>query len=170
MVGVDLRVLGGNEDRRRGTSAFDPADFAVIAAWAISRSIYNPIKRLHDVTTTYLAWSNGTRELVVPTIDTGVAFNFFPADHHALTWAVDLGWGFEGRKLGTFGYASNFSFYYAHHLSTIEGGMVCTDDEDFYETVRMLRSWKSSRSRRAHSASWFSSTADRSRTVPVRCG
>jgi CDP-6-deoxy-D-xylo-4-hexulose-3-dehydrase len=47
---------------------------------------------------------------------------------------------FEGRKLGTFGLASNFSFYYAHHLSTIEGGMVCTNDTDFYETVRMLRS------------------------------
>jgi CDP-6-deoxy-D-xylo-4-hexulose-3-dehydrase len=46
---------------------------------------------------------------------------------------------FEGRKLGTFGLASNFSFYYAHHLSTIEGGMVCTDNADFYETVRMLR-------------------------------
>lgn len=46
---------------------------------------------------------------------------------------------FEGRKLGTFGLASNFSFYYAHHLSTIEGGMVCTDDEELYETVRMLR-------------------------------
>lgn len=47
---------------------------------------------------------------------------------------------FEGRKLGTFGLASNFSFYYAHHLSTIEGGMVCTNDADFYEAVRMLRS------------------------------
>jgi CDP-6-deoxy-D-xylo-4-hexulose-3-dehydrase len=46
---------------------------------------------------------------------------------------------FEDRKLGTFGYASNFSFYYAHHLSTIEGGMVCTDDPDLYEAVRMLR-------------------------------
>src|SRR6266852_1581372 len=45
----------------------------------------------------------------------------------------------EGRKLGTFGLASNFSFYYAHHLSTVEGGMVCTDDEEFYETVRMFR-------------------------------
>src|SRR5579872_375760 len=31
----------------------------------------------------------------------------------------------NGRKLGTFGLISNFSFYYAHHLSTIEGGMVC---------------------------------------------
>ncbi len=47
---------------------------------------------------------------------------------------------FAGRKLGTFGWASNFSFYYAHHLSTIEGGMVCTDDADLYETVRMMRS------------------------------
>lgn len=54
---------------------------------------------IHDLTTTWLSWSNGVRELVVPTIDTGVAFNFYPADHHALTWAVDVGWGFEGRKL-----------------------------------------------------------------------
>jgi CDP-4-dehydro-6-deoxyglucose reductase, E1 len=50
------------------------------------------------------------------------------------------GAAFEGRKLGSFGMASNFSFYYAHHLSTVEGGMVCTNDADFYETVRMLRS------------------------------
>jgi CDP-4-dehydro-6-deoxyglucose reductase, E1 len=47
---------------------------------------------------------------------------------------------FEGRKLGTFGLLSNFSFYYAHHMSTIEGGMVCTDDPDFYELLRMFRS------------------------------
>jgi CDP-6-deoxy-D-xylo-4-hexulose-3-dehydrase len=46
---------------------------------------------------------------------------------------------FANRKLGTFGLASNFSFYYAHHLSTIEGGMVATDDEDLYRAVRMLR-------------------------------
>lgn len=45
-----------------------------------------------------------------------------------------------GRRLGTFGLASNFSFYYAHHLSTIEGGMVCTDDEDLYQILRMMRS------------------------------
>ncbi|MFM9058228.1 MAG: DegT/DnrJ/EryC1/StrS family aminotransferase [Planctomycetaceae bacterium] len=44
-----------------------------------------------------------------------------------------------GRRLGTFGLVSNFSFYYAHHLSTIEGGMVCTNDEDVYQAVRMLR-------------------------------
>jgi CDP-6-deoxy-D-xylo-4-hexulose-3-dehydrase len=46
---------------------------------------------------------------------------------------------FNGRKLGTFGLMSNFSFYYAHHMSTIEGGMICTDDADLYQTLRMLR-------------------------------
>jgi CDP-6-deoxy-D-xylo-4-hexulose-3-dehydrase len=47
---------------------------------------------------------------------------------------------FHGGKLGTFGWVSNFSFYYAHHLSTIEGGIVCTDDEELHDVVRMFRS------------------------------
>lgn len=46
----------------------------------------------------------------------------------------------NGKKLGSFGWVSNFSFYYAHHLSTIEGGMICTNDEKLYQTFRMLRS------------------------------
>lgn len=46
----------------------------------------------------------------------------------------------KGRRLGSLGFASNFSFYYAHHMSTIEGGMVCTNDSDFYELIRMARS------------------------------
>jgi len=46
----------------------------------------------------------------------------------------------DGKKLGTFGLASNFSFYYAHHMSTIEGGMVCTNDQEFYQLIRMFRS------------------------------
>jgi len=45
-----------------------------------------------------------------------------------------------GRRLGSFGWMSNFSFYYAHHMSTIEGGMVCTDDAEVYQQIRMLRS------------------------------
>jgi CDP-4-dehydro-6-deoxyglucose reductase, E1 len=46
----------------------------------------------------------------------------------------------KGMKLGTFGLMSNFSFYYAHHMSTIEGGMVCTEDEKLYQILRMFRS------------------------------
>jgi len=47
---------------------------------------------------------------------------------------------FNNKKLGTFGKISNFSFYYAHHMSTIEGGMVCTNDKKIFQLVRMLRS------------------------------
>ena len=47
---------------------------------------------------------------------------------------------FNKKKLGTFGKISNFSFYYAHHLSTIEGGMICTNDKKIYEIVKILRS------------------------------
>lgn len=46
----------------------------------------------------------------------------------------------NGKRAGSLGLMSNFSFYYAHHMSTIEGGMVCTDDDEVYETLRMLRS------------------------------
>ncbi len=46
----------------------------------------------------------------------------------------------HGTKLGNFGWISNFSFYYAHHMSTIEGGMVCTNDPLVYQQARMLRS------------------------------
>jgi CDP-6-deoxy-D-xylo-4-hexulose-3-dehydrase len=35
---------------------------------------------------------------------------------------------------------ADFSFYYAHHLTTVEGGMISTDNSDLYEALRMLRS------------------------------
>ena len=46
----------------------------------------------------------------------------------------------NSNKLGSLGWISNFSFYYAHHMSTIEGGMICTNDDEVYQQVRMLRS------------------------------
>ena len=46
----------------------------------------------------------------------------------------------NGTKVGSLGWASNFSFYYAHHMTTIEGGMISTNDSELYETIRMMRS------------------------------
>ena len=46
----------------------------------------------------------------------------------------------KNQKLGSIGWISNFSFYYAHHMSTIEGGMICTNDELVYQQALMLRS------------------------------
>jgi len=45
-----------------------------------------------------------------------------------------------GKKAGSYGIISCFSFYYAHHMSTIEGGMVCTNDANVYQYLRMIRS------------------------------
>ena len=47
---------------------------------------------------------------------------------------------FQGCKVGNFGFASNFSFYFAHHMSTIEGGMISTNNLEFYQVCRALRS------------------------------
>ena len=47
---------------------------------------------------------------------------------------------FKKKKLGSFGLISNFSFYYAHHMTTIEGGMVCTNNKKIYELSKILRS------------------------------
>lgn len=50
-----------------------------------------------------------------------------------------LGTVYKGKKLGNFGLASTFSFYVGHHMSTIEGGAVCTDDEELAIMLRIVR-------------------------------
>jgi len=52
---------------------------------------------------------------------------------------------FKNKKLGTYGIMSNFSFYYAHHMSTIEGGMICTNNKKIYQLAKVLRSHGMSR-------------------------
>ena len=46
----------------------------------------------------------------------------------------------NNKKLGKFGLISNFSFYYAHHMTTIEGGMISTNDRRVHELANILRS------------------------------
>jgi len=46
---------------------------------------------------------------------------------------------FRGVKVGNFGHVAAFSFYFSHHISTIEGGMVVTGDERLADLARMLR-------------------------------
>ena len=50
-----------------------------------------------------------------------------------------LGTVYKGKKLGNFGLASTFSFYVGHHMSTIEGGAVCTDNNDLDTMLQMVR-------------------------------
>ena len=51
-----------------------------------------------------------------------------------------MGSKYGDKKLGTFGLMSSFSTYFGHHMSTIEGGFVSTDDEELYEVLKSIRS------------------------------
>jgi CDP-6-deoxy-D-xylo-4-hexulose-3-dehydrase len=50
-----------------------------------------------------------------------------------------MGSRYDGRMVGTFGDLSAFSFYYGHHMSTIEGGMVCTNDAGLHDVLVQTR-------------------------------
>lgn len=50
-----------------------------------------------------------------------------------------LGTIYKGEKLGNFGLASTFSFYVGHHMSTVEGGAICTDSEALVTQLRIVR-------------------------------
>ncbi len=50
-----------------------------------------------------------------------------------------LGSKVSGKLLGNYGLASTFSFFVGHHMSTIEGGMVCTNDEELADMLIMCR-------------------------------
>jgi CDP-6-deoxy-D-xylo-4-hexulose-3-dehydrase len=72
----------------------------------------------------------------------------------------------QGYYLGSFGFASFFSMYFGHHLSTIEGGFINTNDEDFYHLLLMMRShgwdrdlpkWKQQKLRVDHDCTDFDS-------------
>jgi CDP-6-deoxy-D-xylo-4-hexulose-3-dehydrase len=82
---------------------------------------------------THVLGINGlTDELIQLCEDKGILLIEDVCESHGTT--------FKGQKVGSIGFASNFSFYFAHHMSTIEGGMICTNDEHFYQVCRALRS------------------------------
>jgi CDP-6-deoxy-D-xylo-4-hexulose-3-dehydrase len=50
-----------------------------------------------------------------------------------------LGSSFRDKKAGTFGLASSFSFFFSHHITTMEGGMIASQDEEFVAKTKLLR-------------------------------
>jgi len=50
-----------------------------------------------------------------------------------------LGAYYDGKAVGSFGRIGTFSFYFSHHMTTLEGGMCVTDDNDCAEMIRILR-------------------------------
>lgn len=50
-----------------------------------------------------------------------------------------LGAKFDGKDVGTFGFASSYSFFFSHHITTMEGGMICCQDKEISDMFRLLR-------------------------------
>ena len=44
---------------------------------------------------------------------------------------------YKGKKCGTLSLGSTFSFYFGHHMTTVEGGFVCTNDDELYNIMKM---------------------------------
>lgn len=51
-----------------------------------------------------------------------------------------VGSTYKNKKMGTFGLMSTFSFYFGHHISCVEGGIVSTDNKELYDILLMIRS------------------------------
>ncbi len=62
-------------------------------------------------------------------------FNFYLVEDNC----ESLGSKYKNKSLGSIGFASSHSFYFGHHISTIEGGMVSTDDYKFYNIALSIR-------------------------------
>jgi len=65
------------------------------------------------------------------------------AMNHGLVLLEDncesLGGTYEGKNLGTFGLGGTFSTFFSHHISTMEGGLIATDDEEMYQVLKSIR-------------------------------
>jgi CDP-6-deoxy-D-xylo-4-hexulose-3-dehydrase len=67
------------------------------------------------------------------------------ANEHQL-WVIEdncdaFGSAYKGKKTGTYGHLSTISFYPAHHITTGEGGAICTNDPQLAQLVRAFRDW-----------------------------
>jgi CDP-6-deoxy-D-xylo-4-hexulose-3-dehydrase len=67
------------------------------------------------------------------------------ANEHNL-WVIEdncdaFGSAYKGKKTGTYGHLSTISFYPAHHITTGEGGAICTNDSQLASLVRAFRDW-----------------------------
>lgn len=113
--GLDLRIVDVDESWNANPQKLrDINDVSLIVACSV---LGNPA----DLPT----WESAAGVLDIPLLE----------DNCESLGAVAL----DGRRCGTFGLASTFSFFYSHQISAIEGGMILTDEWNFAESCRLLR-------------------------------
>lgn len=99
--------------------------------------VINCLEEDKEIKAVFLTHAQGINALNTKLIDYIEKNNIFLIEDVCESHGVILP---NNLKAGAFGKLSCFSFYYAHHMSTIEGGMICTNDPHYYQVLRMLRS------------------------------
>ena len=116
-------------------AGFTPV-FVDINPWTLACDVDDIERKISSKTRaiflTHVLGYNGLDEQLLNLVtDKGIYLIEDACESHGATY--------KDKKVGSYGDISNFSFYYAHHMSTIEGGMVCTNDRHIDNLLRMIR-------------------------------
>ena len=146
--------------RYLGTPKLQPGDEVLVPAVSWSTTYY-PVTQIGAVLTfvdidpnTLNIDANKIVEAITPKTKAILVVNLLgnPADwvrlqkiaeEHNLLLIEDncesLGATLNGKQLGTFGLGGTYSSFFSHHISTMEGGLIATDDEELYQVMKSLR-------------------------------
>jgi CDP-6-deoxy-D-xylo-4-hexulose-3-dehydrase len=91
--------------------------------------------REHDPSAVIVVHVLGVPATIATLLELKERFNFILMEDSCTA----VGSRYDGKLVGTFGDVSTFSFYYGHQISTIEGGMVCTNDEELHNILLQIR-------------------------------
>ena len=109
-----------------------------LATLAINEDLLEAvIGKYDDIRAVFLTHAQGINGLTPKIINLCKENSIYLLEDVCESHGVVLG---NGNKAGSEGIISCFSFYYAHHMSTIEGGMLCTNDAKIYQYLRIIRS------------------------------
>lgn len=104
--------------------------------WALNRGHLRQLLEEYDPGTVVLVQVLGVPHNMDDLMELKRKYGFFLLEDACAA----MGSSYHGRKVGTFGDMASMSTYYGHQFSTVEGGLVSTDDKDLYNILLMLRS------------------------------
>jgi len=104
--------------------------------WGLDLSHLEELLQKHQPSTVMLVQVLGVPALMDELKELEKKYDFFLLEDACAA----VGSSYHSKKVGTFGKMSSVSTYYGHQFSTLEGGIVSTDDSEFYNLLLMLRS------------------------------
>lgn len=104
--------------------------------WALDRDHFRRLLSVHNPGTVVLVHVLGVPHCMDDLMELKKKYGFFLLEDACAA----IGSLYHGQKVGTFGDMASISTYYGHQTPTVEGGVISTDDKDFFNLLLMLRS------------------------------